>query len=196
VEVARITTEGAARRTKTGSEDVCFRREPSDHGTEPHTKGCSNFGDKFKGRVKSGWILIPSSGQVYGIIGTATLAIDALEDQVVSNHVIRIAPRPSSVPVGYVLTVLSHPVFGRPLVKSLAFGSSVPEIDPDDLATEQIVRLDPKEESAISDLAEAAAQARAAAESARVRDQCGCGSDPYSLHSKRIVKRQIGRSIE
>jgi hypothetical protein len=122
------------------------------------------FGDEFKGRVKSGWILIPCSGQVYGIIGTATLATDALNDQVVSNHVVRAAPKKGSVPVGYVLTVLAHPIFGRPLVKSVAFGSSVPELDPDDLATLEIVRLDPHEEFAIAELAEASAKARAAAD--------------------------------
>lgn len=122
------------------------------------------FGDDFRGRVKSGWILIPCSGQVYGIIGTATLATDALDDQVVSNHVVRAAPRKGSAPVGYVLTVLAHPVFGRPVVKELAFGSSVPELDPDDLAALKLVRLDPREESAIAELAEASASARAAAD--------------------------------
>ena len=30
------------------------------------------FGDEFGGRVRNGWILIPCSGQVYGIIGTAS----------------------------------------------------------------------------------------------------------------------------
>jgi type I restriction enzyme S subunit len=122
------------------------------------------FGDEFSGRVRSGWILIPCSGQVYGIIGTATLATDALDDQVVSNHVVRIAPREDSVPVGYVLTALAHPVFGRPVVKALAFGSSVPELDPDDLADLALVRLEPKEESAIAELAEASATARADAD--------------------------------
>lgn len=122
------------------------------------------FGDEFSGRVKSGWILIPCSGQVYGIIGTATLATDALDDQVVSNHVVRAAPKKGSAPVGYVLTVLAHPVFGRPVVKALAFGSSVPELDPDDLAALELVRLEPREEAGIAELAEASAKARAAAD--------------------------------
>jgi hypothetical protein len=62
------------------------------------------------------------------------------------------------------MTALSHPTLGRPLVKSLAFGSSVPEIDPDDLAGFEIVRLESKEESAIAELAEASSQARSAAD--------------------------------
>lgn len=120
------------------------------------------FGDEFRGRVKGGWILVPSSGQVYGIIGTAILATSALNDQVVSNHVIRVAPRRDvSMRVGYLVTALSHLAWGRPIVKALAFGSSVPEIDPDDLADLEIVRLKTAEENAIADLAEASAQARA-----------------------------------
>jgi hypothetical protein len=59
---------------------------------------------------------------------------------------------------------MSHLMWGRPLIKSLAFGSSVPEIDSKDLADLEIVRLNPAEESAIADLAEAAAMARAAAD--------------------------------
>jgi hypothetical protein len=104
------------------------------------------FGDRFRGRVKDSWILVACSGQVYGIIGTAILATQALNDQVVSNHVLRAAPKKGSVPAGYIVTALSHPIFGRPLVKALAFGSSVPEIDGDDLAKLPIVRLKPEEE--------------------------------------------------
>jgi hypothetical protein len=123
------------------------------------------FGDEFRGRVKSGWILIPCSGQVYGIIGSAILATAALDDQVVSNHVIRVAPREhANIRAGYLVTAISHLTWGRPLVKSLAFGSSVPEIDDKDLADLEIVRLSSAEESAIADLAEAAAMARAAAD--------------------------------
>jgi hypothetical protein len=122
------------------------------------------FGDKFRGRVKDGWILVACSGQVYGIIGTAILATQALNDQVVSNHVLRAAPKKGSVPAGYVVTALTHPLFGRPLVKALAFGSSVPEIDGDDLAEIQIVRLRPGEETAIAEVAEQSAKVRAAAD--------------------------------
>jgi hypothetical protein len=123
------------------------------------------FGDEFRGRVKSGWVLVPSSGQVYGIIGTAILATEALDKQVVSNHVIRVAAKhEAAVRAGYLVTALSHPALGRPLIKSLAFGSSVPELAAEDLANLEIVRLKPCEESAIADLAEASAKARAEAD--------------------------------
>ncbi len=108
---------------------------------------------------------MPCSGQVYGIIGTVVLATEALDDQVVSNHVIRVAPQKNpSVRVGYLLTALSHPLWGRPLIKALAFGSSVPEIDGEDLANLEFVRLKPSDESAIADLAEASAKSRAEAD--------------------------------
>jgi hypothetical protein len=130
------------------------------------------FGDEHGGRVQSGWILIPSSGQVYGIIGTATLATDALHGQVVSNHVIRVAPRTdAAVRTGYLVTALSHLTLGRPLVKSLAFGSSVPEIAPEDLAALEVVRLRPSAEDAIADVAEAAALAHAEAD--KIEEQMG-----------------------
>lgn len=123
------------------------------------------FGDQFCGRVKSGWILIPSSGQVYGIIGTAILATQALDDQVVSNHVIRVAPRKNArIRPGYLVTAMSHPNWGLPLLKSLAFGSSVPEIDAQDIADLQVVRLSVSAESTIADRAEASAEAHAQAD--------------------------------
>jgi len=122
------------------------------------------FGDRFRGRVKNGWILVACSGQVYGIIGSAVLATQALNDQVVSNHVLRAAPKKGSVPAGYIVTALTHPLFGRPIVKALAFGSSVPEIDGDDLAQLHIVRLKPSQESAIAEAAEESANVRAAAD--------------------------------
>lgn len=124
-----------------------------------------NFGDRFRGRVKSGWLLMPSSGQVYGIIGSVVLAGAALDGQVVSNHVIRVAPRQGSkIRNGYLLTALAHPRLGRPLVKALPFGSSVPEIDAAELESFAVVRLSAKEETAIADLAEQAASLRADAD--------------------------------
>jgi hypothetical protein len=41
------------------------------------------------------------------------------------------------------VTALSRSLWGRPVVKALAFGSSVPEIDGEDLANLDFVRLKP-----------------------------------------------------
>jgi len=108
---------------------------------------------------------MPRSGQTYGIIGTAILAGKDLEGYVITDDVMRIKPRDDAdIKPGYLVTAMSHPTFGRPIVKSLAYGSSIPHIEVADLAALEIVRLDPAEESAIADLAEAAAMARAAAD--------------------------------
>lgn len=125
----------------------------------------SDFGDSHRGRVKDGWILMARSGQTYGIIGTAVLAGADLEDKVISDHVMRIKPqqRPRLAP-GYLVTALSHPLFGRPLIKSLAYGSSIPEIEVADIASHAIVRLESADENVIANFADASAKARAAAD--------------------------------
>ena len=62
------------------------------------------------------------------------------------------------------MSTLNVVILGRPLAKALAFGSSIPEIDKSDLAGLQIVRLKTAEETAIAELAEASAKARAEAD--------------------------------
>lgn len=124
-----------------------------------------DFGDVHKGRVEAGWVLMARSGQSYGIIGTAILAGIDLEGCVISDHVMRIKPgHDAEIKPGYLVTALSHPMLGRPLIKSLAYGSSIPEIEVADFAGQEVVRLKPAVESAIANLAEASAQARAAAD--------------------------------
>jgi len=125
----------------------------------------NDFGDPYQGRVKSGWVLMARSGQAYGIIGTAVLAESALEDKVVSDDVMRIKPGTNAVlRPGYLVTALSHPLLGRPLVKALTYGSSIPHIDVSDIGAHEVVRLGDAEESAIAELAQASAKSRAAAD--------------------------------
>ncbi len=124
-----------------------------------------NFGDKYRGRVEPGWLLLARSGQIYGVNGSIAIATEAFEGMIVSDHVVRVAPRSDAkVRAGYVLVALSHPTLGRPLVKSLAYGSSIPEIDPTDFAELKFVRLSPSEENTIADLAEQSAADRARAD--------------------------------
>jgi len=123
------------------------------------------FGDEYQGRVEKGWLLMASSGQTYGIVGGVVLANTYYEDKVLANHVIRIAPQAEpAVRPGYLLTALSHPVFGRPVMKSFAFGSSVPEIGPNNVSAFKVVRLEPNDEDYIADCAEQAAELRAQAD--------------------------------
>lgn len=88
-----------------------------------------------------------------------------MEGKVITDDVIRIKPKPTaSIAPGYLTVALSHIRYGRPIVKALAYGSSIPHIDVTDIETMEIVRLDPKEEKAIAELAEASAKARADAD--------------------------------
>lgn len=114
--------------------------------------------DAAKYYVKRGWLLMASSGQLYGLNGTVVLADTWHEGKIVSNHVIRIVP--SHVRPGYLAVALGHPVFGRPLVLRLAFGSEVPEIAPEDLAAFPVVRLPSAAEDEIAEKMERASSLR------------------------------------
>ena len=117
-----------------------------------------NFGDRNSGRVELGWLLLARSGQIYGINGQLQIAHAAYKGKVVSDHVIRIAPTENAtMRAGYVYTALSHPSLGRPLVKALAYGSSIPEIEVADVEELAVVRLDDNMENTIADLTEQAA---------------------------------------
>lgn len=125
----------------------------------------TGFGDPYNGRVHAGWLLLARSGQTYGLNGTVTLATTEMEGKVISDHVMRIAPRKDcNTSAAYLLVALSHPILGRPLVKALAYGSSIPEIDPADFSEFPIVRLEREQEAAIAELAAAGTQARAEAD--------------------------------
>ena len=156
-----------------------FKRIPSDEGVmllDTSSLGAvrpqpgkrikdGDFGDPFKGRVKAGWILMPRSGQVYGILGTPTLTLSSWSEWVVSDDALRVRPvGDDHLPVGYVVMALGHPAQARPVVKSLAYGSSVPHIEPADLSSLEIVRLGEDVESEIATLVEAAADARESAD--------------------------------
>jgi hypothetical protein len=113
-------------------------------------------------KVKRGWLLMARSGQIYGINGSVALATEWHEEKLVSDDVIRIVtskrhdvPRP-----GYLATALGHPVYGRPLVLRWAFGSGVPHLAPEDIATIPIVRLGDKTEDKIGGLVERAGELR------------------------------------
>lgn len=91
-------------------------------------------------RVESDWLLMPCSGQVYGNIGHTILATAWHTGKVLSNHILRICPSDKVSP-GYLQCVLGHPHLGRPQLVRFAFGSSVPEIAPEDVATVLVPRL-------------------------------------------------------
>lgn len=114
--------------------------------------------------VKRGWIVMACSGQVYGLNGAAALMTAEREKVFFSHDLIRIIPNKKKVPPGYLLVALTHPTHGRPLLIRAAYGTSIPHLDPGDVADFPVARLDEDIENEIGTLAEEAAKARAAAD--------------------------------
>lgn len=115
--------------------------------------------------VEPNWLLIPCSGQVYGNIGQVVLSTDWHVGKVLSNHVLRVIPKPNAdIRMGYLQCVLGHPTLGRPQIVCYAFGSSVPELAAEDTASALVPRLSAKIETAIADAMEDAARCRAEAD--------------------------------
>ena len=119
-----------------------------------------DFGDPYDGRVRQGWILLSRSGQIYGLNGSAMIAGHCHEGKVISDHIIRIAPNEPKCRTGYLLMAMTHPTLGRPRVKCLPYGSSIPEIEVFDAQGFQIPRLEPSMEAEIADRVEEAARLR------------------------------------
>jgi hypothetical protein len=115
--------------------------------------------------VQKNWIVMARSGQIYGLNGSAKLLSDYHGAFFLSDDLIRIAPDPARARPGYLITALTHPRLGRPLVIREAYGMSIPHLDPDDIAQIPIARLGQRQEAKIADLAEEAAAKQAEAES-------------------------------
>lgn len=114
--------------------------------------------------VERDWIVMACSGQTYGLNGAAMLMTPHHEKTFFSHDLIRIIPNPKKIRSGYLLTALTHPTLGRPVLIREAYGTSIPHLDPGDVARFPVVRLDAAVENQIADLAEDAARARAEAD--------------------------------
>jgi hypothetical protein len=114
--------------------------------------------------VEKGWIVMACSGQIYGLNGAVALMTEHHQNTFFSHDLIRIVVNKAKIRAGYLLVTLAHATHGRPLLIRAAYGTSIPHLDPGDVADFPVVRLDSAEESAIADLAETAASARADAD--------------------------------
>lgn len=125
-------------------------------------------GEKQKGYlVEAGTLLMPCSGQLHGIIGSVVLATGWHENKVLTNHILRIVPKSKpEIRNGYLQTVLSHPLLGRPRLLKGAFGSSVPELSPGDVKVLSVPRFPAVFETKIADLMEEASRLRTQADEA------------------------------
>ena len=114
--------------------------------------------------VQPGWVVIARSGQVYGLIGSAMLVTPEHRDCFFSDDLIRIVADESRVRPGYLVVALTHRTHGRPLLIRAAYGTSIPHLDPVDVADFPVVRLGDQTENGIAELSERAAHARSEAE--------------------------------
>ncbi len=114
--------------------------------------------------VKRSWIVMACSGQVYGLNGAACLTTKHHENIFFSHDLIRIVSKPAAIRAGYLLTTLTHPMFGRPILMRTAYGTSIPHLDPGDVSDFPVARLTSGEENAIADFAEESAAERARAD--------------------------------
>ena len=123
-----------------------------------------NFGDPYNARVRAGWLLLARSGQIYGLNGTAMMSGSFHENKIISDHIIRIAPDNPRCRLGYLFVAMTHPSLGRPRVKALPYGSSIPEIEVEDIKSLSIPRLAQSVEDEIAQTAEDAARLRSEAD--------------------------------
>ncbi|HEV2380246.1 MAG TPA: hypothetical protein VG206_10680 [Terriglobia bacterium] len=114
--------------------------------------------------VKAGWILMACSGQTYGLNGSVSLADKRHETYFFSHDIVRIIPRTDQIRPGYLYAALGHPRLGRPLVIRYAYGTSIPHLDPSDVASIPIVRFAKSLENEVADRMEKAVQLRAEAD--------------------------------
>jgi hypothetical protein len=125
------------------------------------TEQAENPEDYF---VKAGWIVMACSGQTYGLNGSVSLADKRYESYFFSHDIVRIIPNAHRIRRGYLYAALGHPRFGRPLVIRYAYGTSIPHLDPGDVASIPIVRFDKSLENEIADRMEKAVRLRAEAD--------------------------------
>jgi type I restriction enzyme S subunit len=85
-------------------------------------------------------VLIPRSGQVAGIIGSAVLPYGKLIGGAVSEDAIRIRCH-SAIDAGYLFVVLNSE-YGKRQLKARTYGSSIPHLDVDQIANVLIPKLD------------------------------------------------------
>lgn len=110
--------------------------------------------------LRKGWLIMACSGQVYGLNGRAMLLGDRHDGVFGSHDLIRIVPDEDLIDTGYLLTALTHPELGRPMVIRNAYGTSIPHLDPIDIRELKVPRFELKQEEEIGRLARRAAVLR------------------------------------
>lgn len=82
--------------------------------------------------VYKDWLVIQDAGQLDGLIGRITRIGAHVDGSVISNHLMRIAPK-SRIDAAYLFAILSSP-HGYRAITRYAFGTSIPQLDPKHIA--------------------------------------------------------------
>lgn len=105
--------------------------------------------------LEPGQIIMACSGQTYGLLGR-TMVLTELHRGVFGSHdLIRIVPDQDRIATGYLQTVLSNELYGRPMVVRHASGTSIPHLDPVDIRDVPVPRFDVGVEERIAEFASA-----------------------------------------
>ena len=113
-----------------------LERKPEKFLSKKETKALDKY---ILGR---NWVLLARSGQLGGIICRPQFSDSALEGAATSDHVIRIVPKNTKVPPGYIYAYLSTQEVGYPLLARTASGTSIPALWPTHLNSIPVVKAD------------------------------------------------------
>lgn len=113
-----------------------------------------------------GWIVMACSGQLYGLNGAVALLNQRHAGTFASHDLIRIVPNESQIRPGYLLIALGHPTLGRPTIVRHGYGTSIPHLEPTDIARVSIPRLPEHIETSLAERIEEAERLRAEADNA------------------------------
>lgn len=122
-----------------GGMEIVYLRPPKEKWLSPKQVERLNLA------VKHGWVLVTCSGT----IGRTVFVSRSLDGWAVSQHVIRIAPA-NGVYGGYLFAYLTT-WMGQVLMLRSVYGGSIPEIEPDHLATIPVPLLPDDEQKEIHD---------------------------------------------
>ena len=78
--------------------------------------------------VKKNWLLVQDAGQLGGLIGKLIRVGEEVDKSVVSNHLMRIAPK-SQIDGAYLYSLLTSTIGYKAIVRN-AFGTSIPQLSP------------------------------------------------------------------
>ena len=117
-------------------------------------------------RAKPGWIVMACSGQTYGLLGASILIQEEQSSLVLTHDLLRIVPSPTEVRPAFLAAFLGHPQLGRVLATRYAYGTSVPHLEPSDIAEVPVPRFDDGAEKQVADLLQESTQMTQRAEDA------------------------------